>query len=142
MLSLLQREKARLRGFKQKLIGIGITLASAINDSGLVVAMANVPAPTSYLMPSGSGWDHSYYNDFTNKGLVLSVPTTYGVNIGHYDNATDANRSGTVLGFMDGSFSGMLWTTVGYLYTPCNAQVTTLPQPVLAHINDPYLGEV
>jgi hypothetical protein len=26
MLSLLQREKARLRGFKQKLIGIGITV--------------------------------------------------------------------------------------------------------------------
>lgn len=111
-----------------------ITSAAAINDSGLVVGMANVPSPTSYYLPSGSGWDHSYYFDFANNGPVLPVPTTYGVNIGHYDYSVDVNNSGTVLGFMDGSYSSSLgWSTVGYLYTPGSAQVKTLAQPVLSN---------
>ena len=110
-----------------------ITSASAINDSGLVVGMANVPAPTTYFLPSGSGWDHSYYFDFTNNGPVLPVPTTYGVNYGHYDYTVDVNSSGALLGFMDGSFNPTVPTTVGYVYTPGNTQVTTLPQPVLSN---------
>ena len=56
-----------------------------------------------------------HFGEAAFNGPVSPAPTTYGVNIGHYDYATDVNAGGTGLGFMDGPYSSAIGLVHGRL---------------------------
>jgi len=101
---------------------------SAINDSGLVVGWARTP-DTNF----GATQHSFYYDTNTANSLMLQAPAPLATTPGYIDSAADINSSGLIAGYLMDPYAAL--PQIAYLYTPGQAQMTSLVQPVLADGN-------